>query len=324
MASPSESALIKIRNCQNTYKLDLSLFIDKFTFKFFFYIHLLENINIDMEIKEITLTLKSGEKIFAWYAQPTRAPRAIICLCHGWGEHSLRYKDWAQRFIDQEYAFFSWDHIGHGQSDGKRGHVKNYNVFMEEINLVLNKVSQINPSVPVVLYGHSMGGNLVINFAIRENSPFTLLIATSPWIKLTKKNPPILNLAVKVLNRVAPALQFKAPLDSKGICQVAEVVSGYKKDPLNHGKITPRLVTVMDEAGEYALANIERLNRPFLLIHGDADPVASFDASSELHAKSKTCSFIPFKDMYHELHNEPIKDDLFNIIKEWLSGNLSE
>lgn len=277
-----------------------------------------------MEIKEINLSLKSGKKIYAWYALPQRPPKAFICFCHGWGEHSLRYKDWGQRFIKQDYAFIAWDHIGHGQSEGKRGHVKNYNVFMEEVNLIINKVTQIYPSIPIVLYGHSMGGNIAINFALRESNPFRLLIATAPWLRLTKKNPPLLELAVKVLNRLAPALQFKAPLDSKDICQVAEVVDGYKKDPLNHGKITPRLVTVIDDASEYALANIDKLNKPFLLIHGDTDPVASFAASSELYAKAKTCSFIPFKDTYHEVHNEPIKDDLFNIINEWLSGNLNE
>jgi alpha-beta hydrolase superfamily lysophospholipase len=275
-----------------------------------------------MEPKNITITLKSGEKLYAWYMAPTLLPRAIICLCHGWGEHSLRYKHWADRFVAKGYGFISWDHIGHGQSEGQRGHIKNYGIFMEEINLMLNKAGQIFPGVPIVLYGHSMGGNIAINFALRESNPFKLLIATSPWLRLTQKSPALLELAVKVLNKTFSSLSISAPLNAQGISHVQEVVEQYKTDPLNHGKITPKLVTEITNAGEYAIANIEKLKKPLLLIHGDSDPITSYKASCELASKSKTCSFIPFKDMYHELHNETINEEVFNIIKEWISGNL--
>lgn len=275
-----------------------------------------------MEPKKISLILGSGEKLFAWYLNPTRAPRAVICLCHGWGEHSLRYVHWAERFVHQEYAFLSWDHYGHGQSPGQRGHIPNYKVYMEEVNLAINKANEMFPGVPVVLYGHSMGGNIAINFALREINPFRLLIATSPWIRLTKKQPAILNMAVKFLNKTIPAFPISAPLNPEGISHVPEEVHKYKTDPLNHGKITPRLVTVIAESGEYALANISRFKKPFLLLHGDEDPICSFKSSSEMAAKSSTCSFIPFKHMYHELHNETYREEVFNIIKEWLSGNL--
>lgn len=275
-----------------------------------------------MEPRTTELKLKSGQKLFAWYLIPNRPPRAIICFNHGWGEHSLRYKHWADRFIRHEYGFFIWDHIGHGQSDGKKGHIANYDVFMEEVNLAINKINQIFPGIPVVLYGHSMGGNIAINFALKESNPFNLLIATSPWIRLTNKTNPFLNVVVKIFNRILPAIQLDAPLNANGISHIKEIVEDYKTDPLNHGKITPRCVTGITDGGEYALANIDKLNKPFLLIHGDSDPITSFKASFEMSTKCKTCSFIPFKDMFHELHNEPVQEEVFNIIKEWLSGNL--
>jgi acylglycerol lipase len=274
-----------------------------------------------MEQKNITLTLKSGEKLFAWYIMPTRSPRAVICLCHGWGEHSLRYKHWAEKFVGQDYIFFSWDHIGHGQSEGKRGHVESMSVFLEEINLVINKVTELFRAVPIVLYGHSMGGNIAINFALKESNPFKLLVATSPWIQLTKKPSAFLKGLVKVLNSTLPALQISAPLNAQGISHIPEEVEKYKTDPLNHGKITPRLMTEISEGGEYALNHIHELSKPFLLVHGDADPITSYNSSFQLSKKCNTCSFIPFKDMYHELHNETMQDAVFNIIKEWLSGN---
>jgi len=277
-----------------------------------------------MESKEISLTLKTGENLFAWYVNPTVTPRAVICLTHGWGEHSLRYKEWAERFVSEEYAFITWDHYGHGQSEGKRGHIPSYDVFMEEINLAIDKATQLFPGMPIVLYGHSMGGNIAINFALRENNPIDLLIATSPWIELANEPSKLMGALVRVLNRIAPGLQITAPLNADGICHVKEVVERYKTDPLNHGKITPRLLTCISNAGKYAVQNIAKLRKPFLLLHGDADPVTSYSASKELLKGCSTCSFIPFKDMYHELHNENIKSEVFNVIKQWLTGNLDD
>ncbi|MFP4556556.1 MAG: lysophospholipase [Bacteroidales bacterium] len=275
-----------------------------------------------MENKNIPFTLKSGENIFAWYMSPARSPRAIICLCHGWGEHSLRYKHWAEKFIKHDFAFLAWDHIGHGQSDGKRGHVNSYGDFMEEINLAINKANLLYPGVPVVLYGHSMGGNIAINFALRESNPFKLLVATSPWIELTNENPAILRGVIKVLNKTLPALSLNAPINANGISHIPEEVEKYKTDPLNHGKISPRLVTEISKAAKYAANNIESINKPFLMLHGDADPITSHKASADLASRCKTCSFIPFNNMYHELHNETAQDEVFCMIKEWLSGNL--
>lgn len=278
-----------------------------------------------MEQKNIQLKLSSGEKLFAWYASQSVTPRAIICLSHGWGEHSLRYTNWGQQFVENNYAFFGWDHYGHGQSDGKRGHIPSYKVFMEEITLIIAKARKLFPGFPIVLYGHSMGGNIVINYALTENQKVGLLIATSPWIKLTNEPSSIVRFLVKVLNRVAPSFQIKAPLDSNGICHNKDEVQRYKTDPLNHGKITPRLLTEITNAGNFAEQNIEKLEIPFLLLHGDADPIASYQASRGLLENCKTCSFIPFKDMYHELQNEDqVKEEVFRIIGEWLSGNLGD
>ena len=277
-----------------------------------------------MELKEFKISLNSGEKLFAWYAAPASSPQAVICLSHGWGEHSLRYKHWAQRFVDSGYAFLSWDQYGHGQSDGQKGHVKDYEVFMESIDKALNIASEKFPGAPVVLYGHSMGGNTAINFAIRHNNPFNLLVATSPWLRLATPAPAALKVLVKVLNVIWPSFPITAPLEAEKISHIPEEVEKYKTDPLNHSKITPRLYKVIVESGDYAIEHAAEIKKTMLLLHGDADEVTSFDKSSELAVKAPNCSFIPRKGMFHELHNETLQEEVFKMIKEWISGNLEK
>lgn len=276
----------------------------------------------NMEPKIISLSLKSGQKLFAWYMAPDSSPKAVICLSHGWGEHSLRYKHWGQKFAENGYAFFAWDHIGHGQSDGQRGHIKGYKVFMEEIDKVLVKAGQTFPGIPLVLYGHSMGGNIVLNFALTRTNPFNLLIATSPWLQLYTPASPALKALVTVLNAAWPSFPITAPLKPEKISHIPEIVAQYPIDPLNHSKITPKLYKVIIDAGEYALEHAHELTKKTLILHGDADEVTSFDKSSEFAAKAPNCSFIPWKDMFHELHNETVQDEVFHMIKEWISGNL--
>ena len=275
-----------------------------------------------MEPKEINLKLKTGENIYAWHLSPHPSPLAVICLCHGWGEHSLRYKHWADNFAANGFGFFAWDHYGHGQSEGKQGHINEYGVFMEEIHLAMEKATMLFPNSPIVLYGHSMGGNIAINFALREFSPMSLLIATSPWLKLTKNSSGVMNLLVSFLNLVVPSLQIKAPVKAEDISHDPEIIESYRNDPLNHGKITPRLMHEMNMASQFAINNIERLKEPFLLIHGISDPITRYEESYKLSQRAPHCSFIPFKDMYHELHNETINKEVFRIINVWIRGNI--
>ncbi len=275
-----------------------------------------------MNIIKTNISLTSGEKLHSWYVSPSDAPKAIICLCHGWGEHSHRYEHWAKRFVEEGFAFFTWDHYGHGQSVGKRGHVRDYEMYMDEVSHAISKVNELFPAIPVVLYGHSMGGNIVINFAARKPEVLRLLIVTSPWIELTKPVVAPLIIAVRILDKIWPSLQLTTPLDASLISHVPEVVSLYKTDPLNHSKITPRLFTVINNGGINALSVAEQVKTPTLLLHGDADGVTSYNRSVEFASKSSNCSFVPFSGLFHELHNEAANDKVFNIIKVWLSGNL--
>ena len=100
---------------------------------------------------------------------------------------------------------------------------------MEEIHLAMEKATMLFPNSPIVLYGHSMGGNIAINFALREFSPMSLLIATSPWLKLTKNSSGVMNLLVSFLNLVVPSLQIKAPVKAEDISHDPEIIEISRK-----------------------------------------------------------------------------------------------
>jgi len=65
------------------------------------------------------LSAYDGFELFAQSWKPDSAPRAIIVIAHGFGEHSGRYEHVAQYFVDQGYVIYAVDQRGHGESRGK-------------------------------------------------------------------------------------------------------------------------------------------------------------------------------------------------------------
>ncbi len=263
-----------------------------------------------------------NESIWGWYIRPNSQPHSVICLVHGYGEHSMRYHSWAQKFVAEGFAFFAWDHAGHGQSDGKKGHIRSMQQFINEIEVAIDKCNEIIPGSPITLYGHSMGGNIALNYAIKKQEKIKLLIATSPWLELAKPVSPILRFAVKVLSATLPSITLKAPLDPKAITHVEEEAYKYANDALNHTRITPRLLHTITQKGQFAMHRACKIRLPALMLHGNADSITSFRSTSQTALTMEKCSFIPWNGMYHELHHETVRNEVFSIMVEWLNGNL--
>ncbi|NJK94836.1 MAG: alpha/beta hydrolase [Bacteroidales bacterium] len=86
-----------------------------------------------------------------------------------------------------------FDLRGHGHSEGKRGN-GNYEDYLNDIETVYKWLKLRYGNLPRVLYGHSMGGNLALGYAINCKPDIDRLIVTSPWLKLTK--PPMVPLVI--------------------------------------------------------------------------------------------------------------------------------
>lgn len=261
-------------------------------------------------------------KLFAWHLSPENTPKAVIVLVHGHGEHSKRYLPWAEKFVNQGYGFVSWDHIGHGHSDGQRGHIHHFEQLLLEIDFAVNKAREYFPDVPIILYGHSMGGNIALNHAIRRCCSVEGLIITSPWLKLAKKVSPVLDFIVTILNYIGHFIPIKSTISPSEISHIEEEVEKYKNDKLNHGKLTPRLYVSIRRAGEYALKYAKRVKTPTLLMHGEADSITSFAATKEVASMIDSCTFIPWPNMYHELHNETVRGLVFEAIIKWIESTV--
>ncbi len=260
-------------------------------------------------------------QIYAQGWQPDTAPQAIVCFIHGIGEHSSRYGHVAAAFCRAGYPFLTFDHRGHGKSQGKRGHTPSYTALLDDITRLLAEAAQRYPHLPRFLYGHSMGGNLVLNYVLRRHPELAGVIATSPWLKLATKPPTLQVKLAQWGSHVWPSLTLSSGLDINAVSRDPATVRAYQTDPLTHNKVSLRLFADAYQAGQWAIENASDFPLPLLLTHGSADRITSAPASRQFaRAAPGNCTFHVWHGLYHEAHNEPEKQEVLDFMVNWVKN----
>lgn len=274
-----------------------------------------------MQQQDFHLASRDGLMLAAhlWPAQGNQ--RAKVLLVHGMGEHHARFEHVAQAFNQQGFLVMGFDHRGHGHSPGKRGDAPSLDMLLQDVQAALDHIATLGDG-PLFLYGHSMGGNLAVNYALRPQAKqLAGVIATSPWLMLHPKQQRMLGLA-GVLSRIAPSISMDNGIDAAGLSRDAAVVSAYREDPLVHGKITPRMAWAMRQGGLYTLSHAKDLQAPMLLMHGEKDPITLPDASKQFYQNTLQgrCEYVAWPQGMHELHNEPDRQQVIDRMLTFLNA----
>lgn len=262
-----------------------------------------------------------GVRIVARDWLPEATPSALVCLVHGLGEHSGRYTHVAMHLNEAGIAVTALDLRGHGWSGGPRGHAPTYDALMDDIARFLDLSTERYPGLPRFLYGHSLGGNLVLNYALRRQPNLAGVIASAPGLR-AKFQVPGWKLALgRVLYSVWPSFSMPSGLDRVALAHEGAVVRAYEADPLVHGQVSARLGLDTIATGEWALRNAERMRLPLLLMHGDADAITDAEASREFAARARDCcNLVIWHGFFHEIHNEAessrVMDTLVTFIRQ--------
>ncbi|MCS6980067.1 MAG: lysophospholipase [Flavobacteriales bacterium] len=269
---------------------------------------------------EIALKTSDGLSLFARLSERPEKHAPVLILCHGMGEHSGRYLHVIRYFTERGFHVMAPDHRGHGQSDGPRGHTDSYRRLMEDVGLYIKTMADLYPGMPVFLYGHSMGGNLVLNYMLRhEDERLVGVVASAPYLKLAFEPPAWKVKMARLAAGLYPGLTQSTGLDTQAISRDPAVVEAYEKDPLVHDKITASFFLEVHEAGSWALSHADRAHLPVLLLHGTADRLTQAEASARFaQAAGEKATFIEYPGLYHELHNEPEKAQVLRDVANWL------
>lgn len=279
-------------------------------------------------MKTFEAALKSGDGIefFVRGWEPDSKSKALVALIHGLGEHTGRYEHVAKAMTGAGYAMVGFDLRGHGKSTGIRGHFPSLDAAMQDIKDFLVFLAQRYPDVPHFLYGHSLGGLLVLTYALKNKPNIKGVIATSAGLRSQVHDQKLKVVMAKVLGSLAPTSLLASGLDVNILSHDPDVIKIYNNDPLNHDRISLGFGKAGLLATDYAWEHAEQFPLPLLIMHGTADrntyPHGSADFA-KLASKNNTDVTLKLWDgLYHELHNEPEKGQVIQFMIDWLNDHL--
>jgi len=274
---------------------------------------------------EFIIKTKDRLKLHGQGWEPGTGTKAVVCLVHGLGEHSGRYGHVGKAFNRAGYALIAYDLRGHGRSGGPRGHAPSYASLMADISALLSEATSRYPNLPCFLYGHSLGGNLVLHYTLLERPDLAGIIATSPLFRPAVK-PPAWKMAIlRAMYRLRPSLSLSSGLEDMALSRDINVVRTYRNDPLTHDRVSARLSIDMLNHGQWNLEHAAEFPLPLLLMHGDADRITSAQASREFASRANArCTLKIWSGLYHELHNEPEQNQILAYVLGWMETHTPE
>jgi acylglycerol lipase len=275
-----------------------------------------------LKTKEFSWKTADDIELYGKYWSPENSIKGVVALVHGMGEHINRYNRLAQDLVKAGYAVIGFDQRGHGKSEGQRGHSPSYEHLMLSIDDLLHKAGEFFPEAKTFLMGHSLGGNLVLNYCLSRNPNVAGVISSSAFLKLAF-DPPAWKITLgNFVKNIFPSLPQSTALDATGISQIAEEVKMYTDDKLVHDKITPAMYFATMEKADYALQHAAEFTLPLLIYHGTADPLTSPEGSKEFASKVKgDVTLKLFDGGFHETHHDVNMDELIKLLVGWMDGH---
>jgi acylglycerol lipase len=270
------------------------------------------------------LEATDGLKLFCQGWEPADQTRGTIALVHGLGEHSGRYGHLAEYFAERGYSVQSFDLRGHGKSEGKRGHTPSFSAYMDDIDIWLRDLRERFLGA-MFLYGHSLGAILTVIYTLQKKPPLAGVVATGLAMHNALEKQAFKLMLVRTLGNLVPDMILPSGLDTKMLSRDYEVVDAYVHDPLVHDRASvgfgaetlKEIAWTWEHACEFPV--------PLLLMHGSKDQIAYPSSSQEFASLAPgQCTLKMWDGMFHEIHNEYGKEQVFEYLAGWLEARLAE
>jgi len=280
-----------------------------------------------MKTFETTLNGRDGTVFCVQGWEPDSGkPKASIALIHGLGEHAGRYAHVGKVLTDAGYALAGFDLRGHGKSGGARGHVSSLETYMQDIRQFSQLVAQRYPDTPGFLYGHSLGGLLALAYAIQYGAGLKGVVVTGPALRTALQEQKAKITMVRLLGSLLPGMTVQSGLDPAAVSRDPAVVQAYRADALIHYSTSLGFGKAALQAIDLCFARAGELPAPLLIVHGQGDTIA-YPSGSEDFAKlvrlaGGDVTMRLWDCLYHEVHNEPEKAEVFKLMIGWLDKYL--
>ena len=268
---------------------------------------------------DFTVQSKADDlSLFGWH-WPAQNPKAAMNLIHGFGEHSGRYEHMAKHLNAHGISVMAIDLRGHGRTEGPRGVCRQYSDFTSDVDALLDHSKTLYPDLPQFLFGHSMGGGLVLHHGLTQSDrDIAGYLVSAPLIRPKDPVPAPLKALANILRRILPNGGMPNPLSGDKISTLPSEQADYEADGLNHARLGFGLAIGMLGAGEQVEAQAARWDKPLRLWHAKGDQLTDFTATENFAQKAQNCHFTAFENVEHEMHNDTSREAVYDLMLEFM------
>jgi alpha-beta hydrolase superfamily lysophospholipase len=181
--------------------------------------------------------------------------------------------------------------------------------------------------MPTFLYGHSLGGAIVLEWGLRRGSGVDGVVASSPALRPRGVRSPVLERLAAVLSHVWPTFALDVPLETDALSRDPDRLAAVRADPLCHRRLTARATVATLEGLAWTEAEAGEWRLPLLIFHGTADRVidpAGTIAFAEA-ARAGGANDVElhlYEGVYHEAHNDLDAATVEADVVAWLDRHL--
>lgn len=256
------------------------------------------------------------------WAPRSHGPWGCVSIIHGFGDHGGRFAGMATSLASMGLSVVACDLIGHGRSPGKRGVIDSYDQLLDEVDRTLAHARECWPRIPHFLFGQSMGGNLVLNWAIRRQEPDSSLhglVAGSPMLRSPNMPKETIMNAGRWLAQRLPNLRIPTPVQVAKLSQNRRAQDAYLRDPWVHRSMSLRLAASLIDSGLWAIEHASEIRIPALLMHGSEDSLTCPEGTREFAERAgEIVTHRRWEGCRHDLHDEPQRERVFATMARWL------
>ncbi|HYC32813.1 MAG TPA: alpha/beta hydrolase [Gemmatimonadales bacterium] len=264
-----------------------------------------------------------GARLFRRRWRPAEPARAVVACIHGLGDHSGLYQALVEFLVARGIAVHAPDLRGNGRSPGRRAYVDSWDEFREDLRRFLEVVQAEEPGRPVFLLGNSLGGLIVLEYALHHPEGLRGVVAASPPLGRLGVPAPLMLLG-RVLSTLWPTFSMRTGMDLSGLARDPTVASTVLADPLFHRVGTARLSTEVVAAIARVQSGAPRFPLPLLLLHGGSDRMVPPEGTRRLAAATRhpDVRLVEYAEGYHALLADIGRERVLADLEQWVSARL--
>ncbi|MHA1136485.1 MAG: lysophospholipase [Candidatus Thorarchaeota archaeon] len=279
-----------------------------------------------MKYEETNYIGYDGTQMFLSVYRPDNdKPRALLIILHGIGSHAGDFRELGKHYADKGLAVFIPDLRGFGHYSGLKGHVMSFDEYVEDIQNLVMYVKDRYLNNIVFLFGFSMGGINAVRYAAKYRLEIDGLILHCPGVAQNLE----IGTGKKITGNLLSLLNVKryvpSDINYEDATRNPKVIKQMETDPLRFEQVTPRFGIEGLKAAEDGFNSAASIKLPVLLQQAGADklvdPIKSKEFFDALSSVDKTWKL--YDGFYHQLHDDPEKEQVLGDMTDWLEKRLS-